>query len=170
MGCVPRYMLLDTSVSNILIFIPLIDLWKIGGAGALMSMQDAVALANWINVLPSHSLTDLENIFKEYRAERLPVAKQTFETSQMLGKVTATVGASFRMRFLLVCFPCAPENNSFDSDISGSTSTEYEGEDDKIRYAASAGLALEDNADQDGRRSTTNLVFALGRGQWVAQA
>ncbi|KAF9386070.1 hypothetical protein CPB97_004156 [Podila verticillata] len=71
-----------------------------GGAGALTSMQDAVALANWINVLPSYSLKDLETIFKEYRAERLPVAKQTFETSQMLGKVTATNMKAKMTRFV----------------------------------------------------------------------
>lgn len=142
-------MLMDISVSNILIFIPLIDLWKIGGAGALMSMQDAVALANWINVLPSHSLTDLANIFKEYRAERLPVAKQTFETSQMLGKVTATVSTSFRMCFLLVCLSCAPGNNSFTLTFLAPPLQNMKAR--MTRFVTRHGLALEDNADQDGR-------------------
>ncbi|KAG0340947.1 hypothetical protein BG000_010674 [Podila horticola] len=86
-------------ISKVVIEEKVFETW-FGGAGALTSMQDAVALANWINVLPSHSLQDLENIFKEYRAERLPVAKQTFETSQMLGKVTATNMKARMTRFV----------------------------------------------------------------------
>lgn len=62
-----------------------------GGVGALMAMHDAVALANWISTLRLPSVSDLEDVFKEYRAERHPVAKEAFERSQLftknLGKV-----------------------------------------------------------------------------------
>lgn len=55
-------------------------------------MHDAVALANWINTIEAPSMYHLKKIFKEYRAERYPIVKQAFETSQMfsrnIGKVT----------------------------------------------------------------------------------
>lgn len=62
-----------------------------GGVGALMAMHDAVALANWISTLRLPTVPQLENVFKEYRAERYPIAKEAFERSQLftknLGKV-----------------------------------------------------------------------------------
>ncbi|KAG0069260.1 hypothetical protein BGZ92_004709, partial [Podila epicladia] len=54
-----------------------------GGAGAQTAIQDAVALANWISTLQSPTPSDIETIFKEYRAERYPVAKSAFATSQI---------------------------------------------------------------------------------------
>ncbi|KAG0066535.1 hypothetical protein BGZ89_007180 [Linnemannia elongata] len=45
-----------------------------GGQGATTAFQDAVALANWINALPTTQVKDLENAFKSYRDERHPAA------------------------------------------------------------------------------------------------
>ncbi|KAG0339380.1 hypothetical protein BG000_002241 [Podila horticola] len=58
-----------------------------GAAGAVTAMHDAVTLANWISTLRFPSMTDLDQVFKEYRAERYPVAKEAFETSQMFAKM-----------------------------------------------------------------------------------
>ncbi|KAK3833843.1 MAG: hypothetical protein JOS17DRAFT_789210 [Linnemannia elongata] len=41
-----------------------------GGQGATYAFHDAVALANWINVLPTTQVKDLEKAFKSYRDER----------------------------------------------------------------------------------------------------
>ncbi|KAG0029272.1 hypothetical protein BGZ81_003979 [Podila clonocystis] len=54
-----------------------------GGAGAMTAIQDAVALANWISTLQAATLPDIEAIFKEYKAERYPVAKQAVATTQL---------------------------------------------------------------------------------------
>ncbi|KAG0022378.1 hypothetical protein BGZ81_008550 [Podila clonocystis] len=53
-----------------------------GGAGAVMAIHDAVAVASWISTLKSTSLSDLETIFNDYRAERYPLAKDAFKLSQ----------------------------------------------------------------------------------------
>ncbi|KAG0092546.1 hypothetical protein BGZ92_009443 [Podila epicladia] len=58
-----------------------------GAAGGVTAMHDAAALANWISTLKFPSLTDLDQVFKEYRAERYPVAKEAFETSQLFTKM-----------------------------------------------------------------------------------
>lgn len=54
-------------------------------------MHDAVALANWIVSLESPSMVDVESAFKEYHAERFPIAKEQYEAAQgftnILGKV-----------------------------------------------------------------------------------
>ncbi|KAF9326771.1 hypothetical protein BG006_009833 [Podila minutissima] len=67
-----------------------------GGAGALTAMHDAIALANWICAVQSRDMADIEASFKEYRAERLPIAKEAFENSRMFdnigGKMTANRG------------------------------------------------------------------------------
>ncbi|KAG0350908.1 hypothetical protein BG005_009578 [Podila minutissima] len=52
-----------------------------GGAGATTAIQDAVALANWISTLQAATLPDIEAIFKEYKAERYPAAKQATSTT-----------------------------------------------------------------------------------------
>ncbi|KAF9431016.1 hypothetical protein BGZ94_000483, partial [Podila epigama] len=54
-----------------------------GGVGASHAMLDAVTLANWISTLRYPEQDDLTEIFKEYRKERYPVAKEAFATSQM---------------------------------------------------------------------------------------
>ncbi|KAF9302503.1 hypothetical protein BGZ74_005264, partial [Mortierella antarctica] len=57
------------------------------GAGAVSAIHDAVTLANWIITLKSKSLPEVEKIFKEYYAERYPVAKAAFKTSQLFSKL-----------------------------------------------------------------------------------
>ena len=63
-----------------------------GGSGAITAIHDAVTLANWLSTLRVPREEEIEEVFKEYRTERYPVAKATFEASQMftrnLGKVT----------------------------------------------------------------------------------
>jgi len=62
-----------------------------GGVGAVIAMHDAVALANRLSTLRLADDKGIDKVFKEYRAERYPVAKETFETSRTfirnLGKV-----------------------------------------------------------------------------------
>ncbi|KAG0205053.1 hypothetical protein BGX28_003217 [Mortierella sp. GBA30] len=62
-----------------------------GGAGAQNAIFDAIALANWINAVPSALIKDLNNIFKEYVEERLPVAKEAFKSSQMFKSLSSKV-------------------------------------------------------------------------------
>ncbi|KAF9321207.1 hypothetical protein BG003_003031 [Podila horticola] len=57
------------------------------GHGATSAMHDAVALANWIVSLESPSMVDVNNVFKEYQAERYPIAKEEFEQSQVFTNV-----------------------------------------------------------------------------------
>lgn len=62
-----------------------------GGVGGAQAIHDAVTLANWLSTLRSANEKQVENAFKEYRAERYPIAKAAFEKSQLftrnLGKV-----------------------------------------------------------------------------------
>ncbi|KAG0347667.1 hypothetical protein BG004_007236, partial [Podila humilis] len=44
-----------------------------GGSGATSAIHDAITLANWINVLTKPSLSNLNEVFREYHAERHPV-------------------------------------------------------------------------------------------------
>ncbi|KAF8951051.1 hypothetical protein BGZ52_000563 [Haplosporangium bisporale] len=72
-----------------------------GGAGAANAIHDAVTLANWITTLETKSLPELENIFKEYHAERYPVAKAAFNTSQLFSKLATRSLAGFLTKTLL---------------------------------------------------------------------
>ncbi|KAG0349977.1 hypothetical protein BG005_010496 [Podila minutissima] len=76
-----------------------------GGVGALMAMHDAVALANWISTLRLPSVSDLEDVFKEYRAERHPVAKEAFERSQLF---TKNLGKNMLSLFVRACMKRLP--------------------------------------------------------------
>lgn len=62
-----------------------------GGVGGAQAIHDAITLANWLSALRSANEKQVENVFKEYRTERYPVAKAAFENSQLfthnLGKV-----------------------------------------------------------------------------------
>lgn len=58
-----------------------------GPKGAMIAMHDAAALANVLYTLPSSpSISDLETAFSEYRSERYPPAKESFDNSLMLSK------------------------------------------------------------------------------------
>ncbi|KAF9017030.1 hypothetical protein BGZ52_005431 [Haplosporangium bisporale] len=52
-----------------------------GGSGAITAIHDAVTLANWLSTLRFADNKKIEEVFKEYRAERYPVAKVAFETT-----------------------------------------------------------------------------------------
>ncbi|KAG0019142.1 hypothetical protein BGZ82_000235 [Podila clonocystis] len=58
-----------------------------GGAGALTAMHDTVALANWISTLQKPKLADIEAIFAEYQAERLPAAKEAAARTQLFKRM-----------------------------------------------------------------------------------
>ncbi|KAF9897833.1 hypothetical protein BX616_004910 [Lobosporangium transversale] len=58
------------------------------GSGAMNAMQDALALANWISVLDSKESKEMSQIFKEYKAERYPIAKASFAQGRTLSRVT----------------------------------------------------------------------------------
>lgn len=62
-----------------------------GGVGALMAISDAVTLANWISTLGVPAVNDLKHIFKQYKAERYPAAKEAFESSQLFTKTLGKV-------------------------------------------------------------------------------
>lgn len=62
-------------------------------------MHDAVALANWIVTLQSKDFSNVEAIFKEYQTERLPVAKEAYETSQLFTKNLGKVSSKKCFRF-----------------------------------------------------------------------
>ncbi|KAG0085738.1 hypothetical protein BGZ92_008763 [Podila epicladia] len=57
-----------------------------GLVGAVTAIHDAATLANWLSTLRQPSAEDLEKVFKEYRAERYPVAKEAFEASHVFIK------------------------------------------------------------------------------------
>lgn len=50
-------------------------------------MQDALALANLIYALPTNSLSEITNAFKEYQNERYDPAVAAYKNSQMLSKI-----------------------------------------------------------------------------------
>ncbi|KAF9376536.1 hypothetical protein CPB97_010742, partial [Podila verticillata] len=58
-----------------------------GGAGAQTAIQDAIALANWICAVQSREMDDIEAALKEYQNERVPIAKETFETSRLFTNI-----------------------------------------------------------------------------------
>ncbi|KAG0037389.1 hypothetical protein BGZ82_002631 [Podila clonocystis] len=61
-----------------------------GGMGAINAMQDAIAIANWINVLDrSSTWEETERAFKEYKTERYPWAMGAFRDSQIMSKLVA---------------------------------------------------------------------------------
>ncbi|KAG0042626.1 hypothetical protein BGZ83_000246 [Gryganskiella cystojenkinii] len=59
------------------------------GLYAVSTIQDAVCLANWINVLPSNTITDIDMIFREYYDERHPMVESLYKYS----KLTAASGS-----------------------------------------------------------------------------
>ncbi|KAF9151491.1 hypothetical protein BG015_006590 [Linnemannia schmuckeri] len=59
-----------------------------GGQGAVTAIHDGIALANLLYAMPSMSSLDITNTFEEYRNERYPAAKEAFENSQLMSKIT----------------------------------------------------------------------------------
>lgn len=60
--------------------------------GAVNAIQDAIALANWINTLNADATwDDTAKVFAEYRSERYPWAQHAFTDSQVMSKLVAMV-------------------------------------------------------------------------------
>ncbi|KAF9213490.1 hypothetical protein BGZ59_005277 [Podila verticillata] len=76
-----------------------------GGVAGLVAIHDAVALANWLSTLHSPTVHDMNRVFKEYRAERYPVAKQAFRSSQMYTKFLGKSMLSVIVRAVMKRFP-----------------------------------------------------------------
>ncbi|KAF9901069.1 hypothetical protein BX616_002390, partial [Lobosporangium transversale] len=79
----------DMTIGDLIDSTPLISkIHPASGAGAMNAIQDAVALANWISVLDSTATNEITKAYKEYKAERYPVAKASFARGRMLSRVT----------------------------------------------------------------------------------
>ncbi|KAF9563168.1 hypothetical protein EC968_004976 [Mortierella alpina] len=76
-----------------------------GGQGALLAFHDAIALANWINALPSTSTEDIATVFKEYKTERIRYAKEAQVQGSMMASVSARNLKAKVMRFLMKNMP-----------------------------------------------------------------
>ncbi|KAF9428987.1 hypothetical protein BGZ94_000216 [Podila epigama] len=76
-----------------------------GGTGALTAMCDAVTFANWISTVKEPTVANLEAVFKEYRDERYPVAKEAFTSSQMFSKCFGKSFSSMCMRGIMKRLP-----------------------------------------------------------------
>ncbi|KAF9331489.1 hypothetical protein BG006_005634 [Podila minutissima] len=76
-----------------------------GGVGALMAISDAVTLANWISTLDVPHENDLKKIFKQYKAERYPAAKEAFQSSQLFTKTLGKGMLSVFVRSLMKRLP-----------------------------------------------------------------
>ncbi|KAI9235461.1 MAG: hypothetical protein BYD32DRAFT_463425 [Podila humilis] len=82
----------------------------LGDASALSAaIHDAVALANWISTLHIAKLADIDFIFAEYQAERLPVAKEAIKTIRLFkssrGKsISASLGFRHMPQWLMRLF------------------------------------------------------------------
>ncbi|KAF9904348.1 hypothetical protein BX616_001336, partial [Lobosporangium transversale] len=78
----------------------------VGGAGAWNAIHDAAALANWLNVLSSSaSVTEIEGVFEEYKKERYPVAKISYENSWILAQLLQQDLRGKALRFFMKNIP-----------------------------------------------------------------
>ncbi|KAG0340529.1 hypothetical protein BG004_006365 [Podila humilis] len=70
------------------------------------AIQDAVTLANWINVLPANASADeIKKVFKAYKAERLPVVVDRFRISQTNSALLTKTFQGKAARYVLTNFP-----------------------------------------------------------------
>ncbi|KAG0332849.1 hypothetical protein BG004_001072 [Podila humilis] len=76
-----------------------------GGLGAISAIHGAVALANWICSLETKTMADLERIFREYQAERMPVVQQAASTSKGIKKGGAQNLTGALIRFVSRTIP-----------------------------------------------------------------
>ncbi|KAG0097694.1 hypothetical protein BGZ93_002175 [Podila epicladia] len=100
-------------ISKVMLEEKVFDTWSGGravllgdGAGALSAVHDAVALANWLCSLQSTSPRTLARVFKEYHAERHPIAKQNLRTSRVL---FALGGKTFMAKIFRAIFKRLPK-------------------------------------------------------------
>ncbi|KAF9966689.1 hypothetical protein BGZ70_001588 [Mortierella alpina] len=77
-------------ISKVMLEEKVFETWYSGrtvlvGDGAITAMHDAMALANLIYTLPpAPSQDEITQVFSEYRAERHPIVREAFISSQML--------------------------------------------------------------------------------------
>ncbi|KAG0352944.1 hypothetical protein BG005_007693 [Podila minutissima] len=82
-------------ISKVMLEEKVFDTWYHGrtvllGDGAVNAIQDAIALANWINTLNADATwDDTAKVFAEYRSERYPWAQHAFTDSQVMSKLVA---------------------------------------------------------------------------------
>ncbi|KAF9120515.1 hypothetical protein BGW39_011315 [Mortierella sp. 14UC] len=77
-----------------------------GGAGAANAMHDAIALANRINGLPFHPMADeIEDAFKEYKAERIDWVNTAFNGSKALKNMAGQSISSWIARTIMRNIP-----------------------------------------------------------------
>ncbi|KAG0273713.1 hypothetical protein BGZ95_010487 [Linnemannia exigua] len=77
-----------------------------GGAGAANAMHDAIALANRINGLPFHPIADeIEDAFKEYKAERIDWVITAFNSSKTLKNMAGQSISSMIARTIMRNIP-----------------------------------------------------------------
>ncbi|KAI9239642.1 hypothetical protein MVEG_07746 [Podila verticillata NRRL 6337] len=77
-----------------------------GAMGASNAIQDAVALANWINILPGDApMSQVTDIFKEYKSERYPSIQQRFQISNSLGYIRTSSYQGKMVRGLISSIP-----------------------------------------------------------------
>lgn len=77
-----------------------------GGMGAICAMQDAVVLANWINVMQvGDSVEEIEKKFKEYKDERFPHVMQAYYHSKNNTNLTGTNFQAKLTRWILNHLP-----------------------------------------------------------------
>jgi len=61
------------------------------GLGAVSAIHDAIVLASRLYELPSTDLEDVDKVFKEYRAERYPLAIKSYDSSKSMSKLISHV-------------------------------------------------------------------------------
>ncbi|KAF9316722.1 hypothetical protein BG003_001633 [Podila horticola] len=77
-----------------------------GGQGAANAMQDAITLANVIASLPSKDEErNITKAFKEYKAERFPLAKSAYKLSQTLSKSFERTLQGAMIRYAMMHMP-----------------------------------------------------------------
>ncbi|KAG0264609.1 hypothetical protein BG011_006455 [Mortierella polycephala] len=75
------------------------------GLGGVSAIHDAIALANWINVLPSASAQDIDIIFKEYKSERLEPVKAAYNHGKSMSELSARTLIAKVFRFMAKYMP-----------------------------------------------------------------
>lgn len=71
----------------------------------MSAIHDALCLANWLNVLPSLSVQDLQKSFREYHRERYPQIMASYQTSAMLSKGLEKNTTGAMIRYVNAHFP-----------------------------------------------------------------
>ncbi|KAG0376313.1 hypothetical protein BGX24_007928, partial [Mortierella sp. AD032] len=77
-----------------------------GGAGATNAILDVITLSNWIVALPHNAtVPEMEQAFKAYKSERLPLVLQAAESSLVFKTMTETTLKARLIRFVAKRMP-----------------------------------------------------------------